>query len=84
MCHKFRESKRVWIEYGRFKYRRGQSDAARTVLQNALKSLPKRKHIETITKFALMEYRMGDVERGRIVFESVLSNYPKRVDLWNV
>ena len=34
------------------------------MLQRALKSLPKRKHIETIVKFAILEFKFGDKERG--------------------
>ena len=57
---------------------------ARDLLQKGLKSLPKRKHIETITKFAILEFKHGDPERARTLLESILANFPKRVDLWSV
>ena len=42
----------------------GKASQAREMLQRALKSLPKRKHIETIVKFAILEFKLGDKERG--------------------
>ena len=43
MCSKFKESAKVWIFYGMFKVKNGKNDAARNILQKALKSLAKRK-----------------------------------------
>ena len=42
-CTKFKDSKKVWIQYGLFKLRCGDVEGARAVLQRSLKSLPKRK-----------------------------------------
>jgi rRNA biogenesis protein RRP5 len=43
MCKKFKESSKVWTEYGLYKLRRHQIDAARKLMQRSLQSLPKRK-----------------------------------------
>lgn len=43
MCKKFKESSKVWIEYGMFKLRQNQTDAARKLMQRSLLSLPRRK-----------------------------------------
>lgn len=43
MCKKFKESSKVWTEYGLFKLRRNQTDGARKLMQRSLLSLPKRK-----------------------------------------
>uniref|UniRef100_A0A383V4G5 S1 motif domain-containing protein n=1 Tax=Tetradesmus obliquus TaxID=3088 RepID=A0A383V4G5_TETOB len=58
--------------------------AARQVLERALKSLPKRKHVKALLRAALAEFRGGCAERGRSVLEGLLANYPKRTDIWNV
>eukprot|EP00879_Flechtneria_rotunda_P009200 GHRR01009633.1.p1 GENE.GHRR01009633.1~~GHRR01009633.1.p1 ORF type:complete len:1069 (+),score=440.49 GHRR01009633.1:481-3207(+) len=56
----------------------------RQVLERALKSMPKHKHIKALTRAALAEFRVGNAERGRSILEGVLANYPKRLDIWNV
>ncbi|XP_048585462.1 protein RRP5 homolog isoform X2 [Nematostella vectensis] len=84
MTKRFSQSKTVWIEFGRFFMKTGKPDSARKLLQRGLKSLPTRKHVETIVQFALMEFKNGDPQRGQTVLESVLSNYPKRTDIWSV
>eukprot|EP00163_Fabomonas_tropica_P031767 TRINITY_DN767_c0_g2_i2.p1 TRINITY_DN767_c0_g2~~TRINITY_DN767_c0_g2_i2.p1 ORF type:complete len:2036 (+),score=672.00 TRINITY_DN767_c0_g2_i2:48-6110(+) len=81
---KFKQSKQVWIRQGLHKFEHEDAEGARKVLQRALEVLPRRKHIPTIIKFAIMEFKIGSAERGRTIFESVLANYPKRVDLWSV
>ncbi|KAI8921523.1 hypothetical protein BC831DRAFT_80778 [Entophlyctis helioformis] len=64
--------------------RRGKLDAARQLLSRCLKSLPKRKHIDTTSSFAQMEFKMGEPERGRTIFEGLMATCPKRADLWSV
>ena len=54
------------------------------MIPEALKSLPKRKHVEMISKFGQIEFKYGNVERGRTIFEGIISNYPKKVDQWSV
>ncbi|XP_043970110.1 protein RRP5 homolog isoform X1 [Gambusia affinis] len=84
MVKRFRQNKAVWLSYGTFLLRQGQSDAASSLLQRALTSLPPKESVDVITKFAQMEFRFGDAERGRNMFDKVLTNYPKRTDLWSV
>ncbi|KAF9198450.1 rRNA biogenesis protein rrp5 [Haplosporangium sp. Z 27] len=84
MTKKFGQSSKVWTGFGHFQLHHGNLEAGRELLQRSLKSLPKRKHIKTISKFAQLEFKYGEPERGRTIFEGVMSNYPKRVDLWSV
>ncbi|ORX93442.1 nucleic acid-binding protein [Basidiobolus meristosporus CBS 931.73] len=81
---KFGASSKVWTNFGLFYLKQGKVDLARELLQRSLKSLAKRKHIKTITKFAQLEFKYGEPERGRTIFEGIMSNYPKRVDLWSI
>ncbi|KAL0094591.1 hypothetical protein J3Q64DRAFT_1844994 [Phycomyces blakesleeanus] len=81
---KFSQSSKVWTLFGLYCLQNKNFEKARELLQKSLKSLPKHKHIKTITKFAQMEFKHGEPERGRTIFEGVLGNYPKRVDLWNI
>uniref|UniRef100_A0A665SY91 Protein RRP5 homolog n=1 Tax=Echeneis naucrates TaxID=173247 RepID=A0A665SY91_ECHNA len=84
MVKRFRQNKAVWLSYGTFLLQQGQSDAASTLLQRALKSLPAKESVDVIAKFAQLEFRYGDVEKGRTMFDKVLTSYPKRTDLWSV
>lgn len=84
MMKRFKTSKKVWINYGLFLMKNGQYEAARKLLQRSFQSLPERKHINTILKFALMEFKLGEAEKGVTMFESVLKNHPKRTDIWSV
>ncbi|KAG0305918.1 rRNA biogenesis protein rrp5 [Dissophora globulifera] len=84
MTKKFAQSSKVWTGFGHFQLHHGHLEAGRELLQRSLKSLPKRKHIKTISKFAQLEFKYGEPERGRTIFEGVMSNYPKRIDLWSV
>ncbi|KAI8601950.1 hypothetical protein EDD21DRAFT_91525 [Dissophora ornata] len=84
MTKKFGQSSKVWTGFGHFQLHHGNLEAGRELLQRSLKSLPKRKHIKTISKFAQLEFKYGEPERGRTIFEGVMSNYPKRIDLWSV
>jgi rRNA biogenesis protein RRP5 len=81
---KFSGSCKAWWLFGQFYLLNGQHQQARDLLQSALRSLPKRKHVKTILKFAQLEYKHGEFERGRTMFEGVLATYPKRIDLWSV
>ncbi|KAF9913688.1 rRNA biogenesis protein rrp5, partial [Lobosporangium transversale] len=84
MTKKFGQSSKVWTGFGHFQLHHGNLEAGRELLQRSLKSLPKRKHIKTISKFAQLEFKYGEPERGRTIFEGVMSNYPKRIDLWSI
>ncbi|TPX58764.1 hypothetical protein SpCBS45565_g07918 [Spizellomyces sp. 'palustris'] len=84
MTKKFNMSSKIWTSYGLYQLRRGKVEDARRILQRSLQSLPKRKHVKTICKFAQMEFKYGEPERGRTIFEGIMSNYPKRIDLWSI
>ncbi|CAG8560739.1 2094_t:CDS:10 [Cetraspora pellucida] len=84
MLKKFSQSSKVWTKMGLFHIKNGNVQASRDLLQRSLRSLPKRKHIKAITKFAQMEFKYGEAERGRTIFEGMMSNYSKRVDLWSI
>ncbi|EJU00095.1 U3 snoRNP-associated protein Rrp5 [Dacryopinax primogenitus] len=81
---KFNESTTVWTSFGHHYMSQGKLDEARELLPRSLKSLEKRKHIETILKFAQMEYELGEPERGKTLFEAIVDSHPKRLDLWFV
>ncbi|TPX37608.1 hypothetical protein SmJEL517_g00637 [Synchytrium microbalum] len=81
---RFKESSKCWTSAGLFYLKNGRAEDARRLLQRSLLSLPKHKHIKTISKFAQMEFKHGEPERGRTIFEGIVTNYPKRVDLWSV
>lgn len=84
-CKKFSQSCKVWVGHLLFLYSTSKDvSGARKLLPQALKSLPKRKHIKLTCKAAQMEYKYGSVERARTLFEGVLANAPKRVDIWSV
>lgn len=59
-------------------------EQSRKLLERALTSLPRRKHVKAISRAALLEFRVGSAERGRSMLEGVLRNYPKRLDLWSL
>ncbi|XP_044173478.1 protein RRP5 homolog [Acropora millepora] len=84
MIKRFSQSKKVWIGGLSFYMKQGNLEKGRKLLQRSLKTLPKRKHIDTIVQFALLEFKHGEPQRGQTMFESILTNYPKRSDLWSV
>ncbi|XP_028367529.1 protein RRP5 homolog isoform X3 [Phyllostomus discolor] len=84
MLKRFRQEKAVWIKYGAFLLRRGQAGASHRAMQRALECLPKKEHVDVISKFAQLEFQLGDAERAKAIFENTLSTYPKRTDVWSV
>ena len=54
------------------------------VLQRALQSLPKEKHVNLISKYGMLEFKHGQPESGRTMFEGIVTNYPKRMDIWAI
>merc|ERR1711957_27539 len=84
VSRKLRGSAQIWSKYCLFKLKNRQGQGARKVLELALASTPKRKHIGILSKFAQLEFKHGAPERGRTMFDSLLSSQPKRLDLWNV
>jgi ribosomal protein S1/tetratricopeptide (TPR) repeat protein len=83
MTKKFKTSAKVWLRNMQNLLKQG-SDAAEMVLNRALVSLPRHKHIKFISRAAVLEFKIGSAERARLLFEGVLRNYPKRTDLWSV
>ncbi|XP_069609798.1 protein RRP5 homolog [Ranitomeya imitator] len=84
MVKRFRTEKSVWWKYATFLLKQGQSEATHRLLQQALKCVPDKEHVDLISKFAQLEFRMGDTVRAKALFESTLSSYPKRTDIWSV
>ncbi|CAB3976612.1 RRP5 homolog [Paramuricea clavata] len=84
MIKRFKSSKKVWIDYATYLMERGELDSARNLLQRSFKSLEKRKHIETISRFAMLEFKHGEPERGKTLLDNVLISYPKRTDIWSM
>lgn len=54
------------------------------MVQRALLSLPRHKHIKFISQTAILEFKSGVPDRGRSMFEGILGEYPKRTDLWSI
>lgn len=84
MLKRFRQEKAVWVKYGAFLLRRGQAGASHRAMQRALECLPKKEHVDVLSKFAQLEFQLGDAERAKAIFENTLSTYPKRTDVWSV
>lgn len=84
MCKKFKDSKKVWLASIKLALESSKSEESNQLLQKALKSLPKHKHVKIISKYAQLEYEIASVERGRTIFEKMMTSYPKRLDLWNL
>ncbi|KAJ3411723.1 hypothetical protein HDV05_001783 [Chytridiales sp. JEL 0842] len=84
MVKRFKQSCKVWLTYSLSLLKRDKVEEARRILQRALQSLPKHKHIKMTSKFAQMEFRFGEPERGRTLFEGIVSHYPKRLDMWSI
>lgn len=81
MCKKFKSKKQVWIAHLQYLLRGGRHREAHALAGRAMKSLPKYKHVETMSKFAQFEFEFGSAERARTVFDGLLVKYPKRLDL---
>lgn len=61
-----------------------QQDVVQPVVNRALLSLPRHKHIKFISQTAILEFKCGVPDRGRSMFEGILREYPKRTDLWSI
>ena len=59
-------------------------DGIQAVVNRALLSLPRHKHIKFISHTAILEFKAGVPDRGRSLFEGILREYPKRTDLWSI
>ncbi|KAJ0982712.1 hypothetical protein J5N97_010967 [Dioscorea zingiberensis] len=83
MVKKFKNSCKVWMHYVQNLLKQN-SDGIQSIVNRALLSLPRSKHIKFITQTAILEFKCGLPDRGRTMFEGVLREYPKRTDLWSV
>ena len=61
-----------------------EKNIIKKVLERALQSLKKKKHIKVLSQYARLEFLYGNSEKGRSTFESIISNFPKRTDIWSV
>jgi len=84
LTKKFSTHKSVWIRNAMYYYKQNKQEEARKLFSRCLKSLPRRKHINVITKFSEQEFKLGTVERGRSIFEDLLRTYPNRIEIWNL
>ncbi|XP_037501530.1 protein RRP5 homolog [Rhipicephalus sanguineus] len=64
MLNKFKQHADVWLSFGLFYMKCGQTEDCRDLLRRALKSLPSWEHIVLMTKFAQIEFTYGDAARG--------------------
>lgn len=83
MARKFKHSCKVWLSRIQSLLKQN-SDGIQTVVNRALLSLPRHKHIKFISQTAILEFKAGVPDRGRSLFEGMLREYPKRTDLWSI
>ncbi|MED6145261.1 hypothetical protein PIB30_023503 [Stylosanthes scabra] len=83
MTKKFKHSCKVWLRRVQNLLKQNQ-DGVQPVINRALLSLPRHKHIKFISQAAIQEFKIGVPDRGRSLFEGILREYPKRTDLWSV
>ncbi|CAA3014339.1 rRNA biogenesis RRP5 [Olea europaea subsp. europaea] len=83
MVRKFKHSCKVWLRRIQWLLRQNH-DGIQSVVNRALLSLPRHKHIKFISQTAILEFKCGVPDRGRSMFEGMLREYPKRTDLWSI
>ncbi|KAH9737718.1 rRNA biogenesis protein RRP5 [Citrus sinensis] len=83
MIKKFKHSCKVWLRRVQ-RLLKQQQEGVQAVVQRALLSLPRHKHIKFISQTAILEFKNGVADRGRSMFEGILREYPKRTDLWSI
>ncbi|KAL8147183.1 rRNA biogenesis protein RRP5 isoform X2 [Apium graveolens] len=83
MVKKFKHSCKVWLRRIQILLKKKQ-DGVQPLVNRALLSLPKHKHIKFISQAAILEFKSGVPDRGRSMFEGMLREYPKRTDLWSI
>ncbi|KAL6523766.1 rRNA biogenesis protein rrp5 [Orobanche gracilis] len=83
MSRKFKHSCKIWLRKIQSLLRRN-SDGIQSVVNRALLSLPRHKHIKFISHTSILEFKCGVPDRGRSMFEGMLREYPKRTDLWSI
>ncbi|KAG6700889.1 hypothetical protein I3842_08G135300 [Carya illinoinensis] len=83
MTKKFKHSCKVWLRRVQ-RMLKQQQDVIQPVVNRALLSLPRHKHIKFISQTAILEFKCGVPDRGRSMFEGILREYPTKTDLWSV
>lgn len=83
MVKKFKHSCKVWLRRIQRLLKQNQ-DGVQSLVNRALLSLPRHKHIKFISQTAILEFKCGVPDRGRSMFEGMLREYPKRTDLWSI
>ncbi|KAG1347586.1 Ribosomal protein S1-like1 [Cocos nucifera] len=73
----------VWLHCVQSFLKQGK-DGIQSIVNHALLSLPRNKHIKFISQTAILEFKFGVPDRGRSMFEGILREYPKRTDLWSI
>ena len=84
MCKKFKDKKTVWIAHADYLLKNSRHDEAHALVKRAVLSLPKRKHVQTMSKFAQLVFEYDSAERARTLFDGLLTEYPKKLDLFFV
>ena len=57
---------------------------SKSVLRRSLQSIPKNRHINFLTRYAVLEYKNQGIEAGRTNFENLVSGFAARTDVWRV
>ncbi|PON46626.1 Polyribonucleotide nucleotidyltransferase [Parasponia andersonii] len=83
MTKKFKQSCKVWLRRIQ-RLLNQQQEGVQLVVNRALLSLPRHKHIKFISQTAILEFKCGVPHMGRSMFEGILKEYPKRTDLWSI
>ncbi|XP_020258376.1 rRNA biogenesis protein RRP5 [Asparagus officinalis] len=83
MAKKFKTSCKIWLHRVQNLLKQGK-EGIQSIVNRALLSLPRKKHIKFISQTAILEFKCGLPDRGRSMFEGVLREYPKRTDLWSI
>eukprot|EP00262_Sarcandra_glabra_P007984 TRINITY_DN21152_c0_g1_i1.p1 TRINITY_DN21152_c0_g1~~TRINITY_DN21152_c0_g1_i1.p1 ORF type:complete len:572 (-),score=125.55 TRINITY_DN21152_c0_g1_i1:250-1932(-) len=81
MTKKYKNSCKIWLRLVQSFLKAGK-DGVQSVVNRALLSLPRNKHIKFISQTGILEFKCGVPERARSMFEGMLREYPKRTDLW--
>ncbi|WCJ34083.1 rRNA biogenesis protein RRP5 [Euphorbia peplus] len=84
MVKKFRTSCKIWLRRIHRLLKKEQDSGFQDIIQRALLSLPRHKHIKFISQTAILAFKCGVPDKGRTMFEGILKEYPKRTDLYSV
>lgn len=83
MTKRFKKSCKVWLRVVQRCIKKNQ-DGVHSVVEDALKRLPKWKHVKFTSQAAILELKCGVPDIGRSLFERLLKDHPKKTDVWSV